>query len=165
MKDSIAGDIATAEGGVGGTGDACVFLSFRRSGEHGAVPDCSDAGICNCGSALLALSKGILGGTLGACCFPLFDDLAGSPLELSSASDTPYRSSNSVTSVMTLCRCQESVLHEEPCELSSPPENEADDGEDGRVGALMKWRPLGVGNPRGVGMPSLSAGSRGASQA
>lgn len=165
MKDSIAGDMATAEGGVGGIGDVYALFRLWRSGARFALLDDASLGICSCGSALLALSKGIFGGTLGAYCFPLFGDLADSSLKLSSASDTPYRSSNSVTSVITLCRCQESVLQEDPCELSSSPENEADDGEDGSVGAVMKWRPLGVGNPLGVGMPSLSAGSRGANQA
>ena len=70
------------------------------------------------------------------------DDLLGGILWLVvSSSETSYLSSKSVTSVEVLLRFQ--GFEEDVGELVSSTEDE--EGEEGRIGADKKWKPLGVG--------------------
>lgn len=108
MYDNMAGDIATADGGVGGIGDASVFFNSWCFGDHLTLFSWCPPGITSCGSAFLASLDDVLDVTIGPFDFLFFGALIDS-ISGSLSSDTPYRSSNSVTSVMALCLFQELV--------------------------------------------------------
>jgi hypothetical protein len=138
MKDMTAGDMATAVGGVGGTGD----MSFLRltldqaSVSFSRAAGMTRGGRLRRGGPVLCLDPSACRVLLGA------DFLDVGHLD-SSSSDDMSRSSNSVTSVMVLAR----FFHRLDDAVSEAASSsvESVEGDDGRIGAAIKCMPRGVG--------------------